>query len=618
MNSFYEIHNNQLAAIPRLFWNSLKEKVENEIFDAGNDFSLSIDEDDKYHAIVIAEDGIKKLNPSSIYLIDQALTYEAEHLESILLKFPPLLKRLADLIGIEYDENSEDQSEAVKNVSKNIWKYNASYFMKKTAVIEGETVVEDIENDKQYTPLWYILDEFGSRIQHCDSPNVVFKHFFYVPKNMSMTVMYPIQDIHHGDEVFRNYVENVTGDTNTIDARLYPWFNQRLNIENIKDDWINKLKAIKDEKDRCNENVQAEQQLSLNNNVADTKIWKVFTTNQFVLKYLTNENFEFVDNQDSADIIFAMTHFKDFLSHQDKYISQYPNEKILLCKDLFAETAMRSAIFKYENSSMPQDVLDNRGPLFIPTTFNLFNELPEFIKYFKNRESKKDLDNTWIVKPWNLARSLDHTVTDNLDQIISLAETGPKVVCKYIDNPVLHLRKDIGWVKQDYRFVVYLKKVKPLEVYIHKVFWIRFGNKPFQLKDFYDFQTHYTHMWYKGCELLEVPYGEYIPLFDEMYPHLKWESIQADIYSCIKELMVGATTKTPPHGLGQLDKCRAFYGIDLMLKWKDKDHTSVQPVLLEANFNSDITRACRDMPEFVNEMFELFFLDQKSDNFIQL
>lgn len=64
--------------------------------------------------------------------------------------------------------------------------------------MEDETVVEDVENDKQYTPLWYILDEFGSRIQHCDSPNVVFKHFFYVPKNISMTVMYPIQDIHHG------------------------------------------------------------------------------------------------------------------------------------------------------------------------------------------------------------------------------------------------------------------------------------------------------------------------------------------------------------------------------------------------------------------------------------
>ena len=48
------------------------------------------------------------------------------------------------------------------------------------------------------------------------------------------------------------------------------------------------------------------------------------------------------------------------------------------------------------------------------------------------------------------------------------------------------------------------------------------------------------------------------------------------------------------------------------------EHTSARPVLLEANFSSDIKRACRDVPHFVDEMFELFFLEKVSDNFVKL
>lgn len=91
-------------------------------------------------------------------------------------------------------------------------------------------------------------------------------------------------------------------------------------------------------------------------------------------------------------------------------VNQFPFENVVTVKDLLAIVSRR--------------VKESQS--WLPITYNLSYEMPKFIEYYRQRD-KNDLDNIWIMKPWNLARSIDTTVTDNLNQIIRSQETGPKV-----------------------------------------------------------------------------------------------------------------------------------------------------------------------------------------------
>lgn len=69
-------------------------------------------------------------------------------------------------------------------------------------------------------------------------------------------------------------------------------------------------------------------------------------------------------------------------------INQIPFDYLLNCKDQLAEVCQRSGIQHEEFKELENDELLCRGPYWLPVTFNLNTELPEFIQHYKRREKR--------------------------------------------------------------------------------------------------------------------------------------------------------------------------------------------------------------------------------------
>jgi tubulin--tyrosine ligase-like protein 12 len=196
--------------------------------------------------------------------------------------------------------------------------------------------------------------------------------------------------------------------------------------------------------------------------------------------------------------------------------------------------------------------------------------------------------------------------------------TGPKVAQKYIDDPVLYSRPECGDVKFDIRYVILLKSVKPLVAYAYKNFFLRFSNRPFELRDFDDYEKHFTVMNYSDSALLYHKLcHEFIEEFQRQYPEYRWGDIEAKIFKMLHELLVAAASREPPRGIAHSPQSRALYAADIMLAWwTDSDgHRVMQPKLLEVNWSPDCQRACEYYPDFYDDVFGLLFFDEEKDVF---
>lgn len=55
-----------------------------------------------------------------------------------------------------------------------------------------------LQTAEEKVPVWYIMDEFGSRIQHSDTPSFATAPFFYVRQQVAYTLLWPLRDLDTG------------------------------------------------------------------------------------------------------------------------------------------------------------------------------------------------------------------------------------------------------------------------------------------------------------------------------------------------------------------------------------------------------------------------------------
>jgi tubulin--tyrosine ligase-like protein 12 len=573
---FLNKHHQQLIAynIPKPLWKVLYDKLKNEVFDSGEYFQFAMSEDDQ-SLFVIAKRPIAAL--SNIFLIDHAWTTTPENARKQLQDNPNLLPRMEQMMGIVQKDNApESLQDRVERVYDVMWKYIQNY---RVTGPSGDVI-----------SVWYVMDELGSRIGHSDQPSFRVVPFVYLDSpQVAYNLMWPIVDLQEDDEVTRDFAEGVTHSLKRK-ARLFPWRHSK----EILEEFTSKLLEHRHRLNYLSLHPVVNRNKCRNSELVETSIrrpekstLKVFTNIDLVREYLTIKPFEHVFNIEEADILwFAddVIHYPQVKSTQ--MVNQFPNESCITHKHLLVKT-----------------IQDSYGYVpWFPVTYNLESELPEFIAEYKQRELKKE-NNIWIIKPWNFARGMEVRVTDNLNEIIRHAESGPKLVQKYIHQPVLYNKR-----KFDLRYILLVRTTQPLEVYLYKMFWIRLANKEFSLDSFDDYEKHFTVMNYTHYQMTQLHYVDFIASFEQQYPVMKWFTMQQKINEMIRQLMEAAVREPPPVGLGRTTNSGAIYGLDLMIG------ENFQPQLLECNFAPDCTRACKYDAQFYNVIFSVLFTNNWQAN----
>ncbi|CAA0807155.1 Unknown protein [Striga hermonthica] len=545
-----------------------------------------------------------------------------------LLKY---LKGFVNLTALEVDipgplgENAADIIEALPNLSLLNGLTTSKILESEKSVVDsmlkprlpelnsGESLVDRVLNamwlyvmtyrlaDEEKideTSVWYVMDELGSALRHSDEPNFRVSPFLYMPNGklesaVSYSILWPTNDVQKGDECTRDFLFGI-GEDRQRSARLTAWFHtpQKYFIKEYEQYSIN----LRPRKLSLPSKMPSATKSLLE---MEKSVLHVYTDIPQLEEFLTRPEFVFTTEPKNADIVWTSVQVDEEMKkavglNDQQYINQFPFEACLVMKHHLAETVQKF----------------HGAPTWLQPTYNLETHLTQLIGDYYTRE-KNGADNLWILKPWNMARTIDTTVTQSLTAIIRLMETGPKICQKYIEHPALFKGR-----KFDLRYVVLVRSMNPLEMFLFDVFWVRLANNTYSLDkhSLFDYETHFTVMNYRGTlDHMNTP--EFVKEFEQEH-HVQWLDIHIRVKQMIRSVFESAAAVHPEM---HSPTSRAMYGIDVMLD------CNYQPKLLEVTYCPDCNRACKYDTEvvtgnggivegknFFNYVFGCLFLNETS------
>ncbi|CAD5115411.1 DgyrCDS4388 [Dimorphilus gyrociliatus] len=606
--AFVELHKSQLLVncVPDHLWLSLYKKLKAETFDSLAHFGLQKlihdedGEDYSWRVVCTCENGLRKEDTEAIFLVDHCWTFEVEKARMQLRAFPNLVSRMTQLMDIT---NEEDQE---KEVLREMWKFCQTYSLHDPITGKSKNI-------------WYIMDEFGSRIQHCDEPNIRIVPFVYQTSETMYTysLLYLLNDLDYEEEITRNYIERPVSSDLHRKLLLSPWLPDDSLVEAHN---IDLLRFPEEDEDQFLSYQDIE-------HVAEDKTWdcrpsrndplKVFTDFEFVKDEILDGKFHIVDSEKDADILFLRKHFKRYdLLQKGQYINQIMGDYVLTAKELCSVIARRDA----ENGA--QEIIDpqtlNVTPDWYPISFNLSTELTHFIAYYNLRE-ERELDNIWIVNPWNSSWMEGSIITDDLIQIIRQLDCGRRVVSKYVKYPLtLDLgREERTKIKLDFRFFVLVPDVSPLKIGILRQTIIRRAEKNYHL-DYLDDQTRHTTTT-SNADKMDTE--SFILALKQQYPQLNWDKVENETHSAIFKLFQSSTKKNFPMGLKSSQHSKPIYGVDVVYETALENEivTELKPKIIKVTSDIDLSYLIENSPTLLSDCFSALFLQETNNiNFVWL
>ncbi|CUI12382.1 Hypothetical protein, putative, partial [Bodo saltans] len=603
------------SGVPLELWGIVFDKLRHEVFDAGNAFQLaSVQADncesDGENSDVLEGSALETENTESkqdadatdqaneddeeasstplvlaahrslnkcedVWLLDHAWTFRIREARKHLEQNVALRQRMGTmLLG--------DADASVDRIYNSMWAKASTYRVATEASLDEECC-------------WYVMDEVGTAISLVvseEESNCRCVPLFYPMSNMAISVMWMTKSVEAGDMItfcpilernlspgihpYVHFLATEEGDQDALEQQFMDAYD--LYHDTVASQWAEVKQHTNADALPTTSNAQEVRVLD----AAAVVPYQVASDLEELVQNIRSDEdssklFTFSPHLNEADIIWV-TEFQ---------VSQIGVESVL-CHKGHLQRAVRTAY---------------GDPEWLPRTYDAANEMHLFVGDYLTRK-KNGQNNLWISKPHCMARSMDMVVTDCLPLLLRQSETGPKLLCKYIERPCLFQGR-----KFDLRVIVGVQQLVPhRRVFLYDRVWPRFALEQYDLNDLDMYEKHWTVMNYGNPErMINLLHKDFIVAFDEQHGAGRWELVMGRMRDMIGHVfdavVADAAVKSSiaPHGV-------TIFGFDVMLT------DELTPMLLEATFSPDCHRACVQYPSFFADVFSTLMLN-KPKNF---